>query len=92
VPAASVEVEIDATPDAFTEDEPNCAVPFMKLTVPLGIVVPEPLTVAVRVNGWPVVIAVPEAARLVLVDWAAVVTVTETAADVLVSEDVLPAY
>jgi hypothetical protein len=50
VPAASVDVETDATPEALTVADPNCADPFMKLTVPVGVVVPEPLTVAVSVS------------------------------------------
>jgi hypothetical protein len=87
-----VEVETDATPEAFTVADPNCDEPFMKLIVPVGVVVPEPFTVAVSVNVWPVVIEVPEASREVVVDWADAVTVTETVPDVLPREAVFPAY
>ena len=70
---------------------PNCLEPLRKLTVPVGTVLPLPLTVAFKVKAVPEEIVFVDAARLV-VDWAATTTVTDTAAEVLDRKLELPKY
>jgi hypothetical protein len=81
VPADRVVVKIVATPKEFSVPVPSTVEPFRKLTVPVGTVVP--LTVAVRVNAWPILTGFGVATKLVLVAFAEAFTVTPTAAEVL---------
>jgi len=71
---------------------PSSVLPFMKLTEPVGVVVPEPFTVAVNVSVCPVAIEVPDAAKLVVVDCAAAVIVTVMVFELLPRDAVFPAY
>jgi hypothetical protein len=64
----------------------------MKLTEPVGVVVPEPLTVAVSVRACPAVSELAEAERLVVVVCAVAFTVTETTPDALLRDAVFPTY
>jgi hypothetical protein len=50
VPAVSAEVENVATPLAFNVEVPSCAVPSIKLTVPVGEPAVPGVTVAVKVT------------------------------------------
>lgn len=81
-----------ATPDELKVAAPSCVEPFRKLTVPVGVVEPEPFTVAVSVSVWPVLIEFAEATKAVVVDCVAAFTVTETEVDELASDAAFPAY
>ena len=50
VPGANEVVETEATPAEFRVAVPSCEDPFWKITVPAGVVVPVPFTIAVNVN------------------------------------------
>jgi hypothetical protein len=52
-PAVSVDELNVATPEELTVAVPRCAPPSKKPTVPVGIPLPEELTVAVNVTTWP---------------------------------------
>jgi hypothetical protein len=90
VPAVKDDVDSVATPEELTVADPSCVEPFIKFTVPVGAVVPEPFTVAVNVKDWPVVIEFADADNVVVVDCANAVTVTEAAADALAARVGLP--
>ena len=86
VPVAREVVDIVATPEEFRVAVPSSVEPLRKLTVPVGVTVPLPLTVAFKVNAAPEVIESSYASKVVVVGWAftvADVTVTDTAAEVL---------
>jgi hypothetical protein len=51
VPLGKVEVVTVATPDAFNVAVPMDAVPLLKVTLPVGMPLPE-VTVAVNVTDW----------------------------------------
>jgi hypothetical protein len=69
LPTANDEVESVAAPDAFKATVPNTVSPFKNVTEPAGlVVVPVERTVAVRATAWPMVTALGDAARLVVVD------------------------
>jgi hypothetical protein len=80
-PPAKDVVESVATPEEFSVAVPSTAEPFMKLTVPVGTVVP--LTVAVRLSACPAVTGFGVAMSVVLVAVDPAFTVTGTAAEVL---------
>ena len=69
----------EAAPLAFRVAVPRGVVPSRKVTVPVGIVLPEVgETVAVNVTLWPVLICVAEAVNAVDVATKVCVTVTVT--------------
>jgi hypothetical protein len=67
-PAARADVDNVATPEEFRVPVPRTVEPFRKLTVPAGVVVPLPLTDAVKVRVWPAVMGFGAATRVVVVD------------------------
>ena len=72
----------EAAPLAFRVAVPSAVVPSMKVTVPVGTVLPDDgETIAVKVTLWPVLICVAEAVNDVVVATKVCVTVTVTAAD-----------
>jgi hypothetical protein len=89
-PEARVAVESVATPEAFSVAVPSSVAPFMKMTVPAGVTVLAPFTVAVKVNAWPATTGFGEATRPVVVAWA--LTDNETAGDVLMLKLSFPVY
>ena len=60
-------MESVATPAAFRVTVPSAVAPFMKLTVPPGMIAPVPFTVAVKIRAWPDVTLGADATRLVVV-------------------------
>jgi hypothetical protein len=62
-----VDVEKVATPDVFTLPIPSTALPFWKVTVPLGVC-PAPFTVAENVTGLPAVPGLGDASNVVELD------------------------
>jgi hypothetical protein len=67
VPARSVEVVKVATPLLFSLPVPKVLVPFLKVTVPVGMFADPSATVAVKVTDWPFVDGLSELDRLVVV-------------------------
>jgi hypothetical protein len=66
MPTASEVVEKVATPDEFSVSVPRLVVPSRKVTVPVGVLVPEDaVTVSVRVRLCPVVTVVADVASAV---------------------------
>ena len=81
----------EAAPLALRVAVPRAVVPSRKVTVPVGIVLPDVgETIAVNVTLWPVLISVAEAVNEVVVATKVCVTVTVTAADTELELVVLP--
>ena len=81
----------EAAPLALRVAVPRAVVPSRKVTVPVGIVLPDVgETIAVNVTLWPVLICVAEAVNEVVVATKVCVTVTVTAADAELELVVLP--
>jgi hypothetical protein len=81
----------EAAPLALRVAVPRAVVPSRKVTVPVGIVLPDVgETVAVNVTLWPVLICVAEAVNAVDVATKVCVTVTVNAVDTELELVVLP--
>jgi hypothetical protein len=91
VPAARALVLKEAAPLALRVAVPSAVVPSRKVTVPVGVVLPDAgATVAVNVTLWPVLICVAEAVNEVVVATRVCVTLTMSAAETELESVVLP--
>ena len=81
VPPGNVDVLNVAWADAFSVPLPSVVVPSRKVTVPVGVPGPPPVTVAVSVIVWPKVEGFNEEVRAVVLE--KLLTVWVIAADVL---------
>jgi hypothetical protein len=91
VPAAREVVLKEAAPLALRVAVPSVVAPSRKVTVPVGVVLPEAgETMAVKVTLCPVLIWVAEGVNEVVVATKVCVTVTVTAADTELPSLVLP--
>jgi hypothetical protein len=91
VPAAREVVLKEAAPLPLSVAVPSAVVPSMKVTVPVGVVVPDAgETMAVNVTLWPVLICVAEAVNAVVVATKVCVTLTVTAVETELELVVLP--